>query len=101
MESKGYREITGKTAVGGFDAITLVGGGRRVQVLAAQFCPTGTAFCLTQDAYQIHALGGLPSTIGGDGLKLLRKASANDYEIRAQMYPAASAIPAKIGRVAV
>lgn len=101
MESKGYREITGKTAVGGFDAITIVGGGRRCQVLAAQFCPFSTGFIMTRDAFELQALEGLPSEINGDGLKMLRKATANDYELRLQAYPASHAIPGKIGRVAI
>lgn len=101
MESKGYREITGKTAIGGFDAITVVGGGRKVQVLAAQFCPVGTAFCLTRDAFKLHSLNDFPKDLNGDGLKMLRKAAANSYELRSVCYPASSAIPGKIGRAAV
>jgi hypothetical protein len=101
LEARGIRDLTGGVAVAGFETIRVVAGGRKVAVLASQFCPYGYAFCLTKDAYKLHALGGLPSEVNGDGLKLLRKTDSNSYELRLQMYPAASAIPGKIGRVAV
>jgi len=101
MEAKGYRDITGGAAIAGFESISIVAGGRKVRVLSSQFCPTSTCFCLTKDAYKLHALEGLPSEVNGDGLKLLRKTGANSYELRLQAYPASSAIPGKMGRVAV
>lgn len=98
LESRGVRTAFGKDATFGYNTITLAAGGREVPVYSDPFVPVGTIYALRKDAFTLYAPQDFPFILNGDGLDMLRKATANDYEIRLQAYPCTLATPGWLGR---
>ena len=88
LEARGQRPLDSQVGKFGFKSLQLTAGGKSVEVWADRFCNVGRAFALNMDYVEMRTLDGFPSVINEDGLKMLRKANANDYEMRLQAYPA-------------
>lgn len=102
IESKTQRNPIGKTlGTGqfGFDTIQISTPGGLVPIYAVRTMPFGAIYALKKDAFKLDSLqGGCPQFINGDGLKFLRAASANQYEMRMVAYPSTEVVPGYCGR---
>jgi hypothetical protein len=102
LMSQGTRSLTDDSTKFGFRVIEATLGGRAVKIYADPFCPKGTAFLLASNYWKLWSMGELFRTVDGDGLDMLRKSDANNYEYRVVSYPAfVTNAPLYHGRVAV
>ena len=100
LQSRGVRPLEDKSTSFGFDAISLVAGGKTVKVYADRFAPEGTAFALKMGTWKLRSMGELFSPMNEDGLNMLRLVDANSYEFRLISYPALTcSAPGWNGRV--
>ncbi len=102
MESRGQRPLDGKMATFGYQYLKLNAGGKSVDVLADRFCPIGTAFALATKYWKFRSYGPLIDTLRGDDNELLRRPTADTYEVRYVSFPVFSTnAPCYSGRVAM
>lgn len=81
-----YEDVTGEAGVG-FRSIVIQGPRGQVKVLADNSIPTGVAKGLYMPSWQLKTLGECPRWLDtGDGLKMLRQASADGIEGRLGLY---------------
>ena len=100
QESRGQRPLDGKTATFGYQYLKLNAGGKSVDVLADRFCPVGTAFALSMKHWKFRSYGPLIDTLRGDDNELLRRPTADTYEVRYVSFPVFSTpAPCYSGRV--
>jgi hypothetical protein len=72
----------------GFKAVMVTMPDGDVPILADHNCPIGVGYLLQRDTWQWHTLGGGPRILGPkhDGLRMLRQATADAYEVRFGYY---------------
>jgi hypothetical protein len=70
----------------GYMKISMVVGGQVVDFFCDRFAPKGTGFLLNMKSWKLHSAGKLIQPVNGDGLTMLRKLGANDYEYRLKSY---------------
>jgi len=73
-----------KAAKIGYPAISLVGHGRELKVLASRSCPYRYAWFLDPSKFTLHGLGEVPEIFKDpdDGKSLLRLDNADAFELR-------------------
>jgi len=71
----------------GYQALKLVAGGGEVNVWADRHCPIAKAFALDMSTWKLYSTGAAPHILDKDGNKMLRKATTNDFAVRAVAYP--------------
>ena len=102
LQSRGVRPLKDDTTRFNFMAIEVVMGGKLVRIYPDRFCPRGTFFALRLKDFTLHSMLKLIHPISQDGLVILRKSDANDYEYRIVSYPAVCTVaPGWSGRVAL
>jgi hypothetical protein len=84
---KVYSEVLAKNNKGGdatvgYSGVQIIGDHVTINVVAANKCQPKTAWMLTKDCNLLASLGSPTSIIIDDGLRMLRSASADSYEIR-------------------
>ena len=102
LQSRGVRPLKDDTTRFNFMAIEVVMGGKLVKIYPDRFCPRGTFFALRMKDWTLHSMLKLIHPISQDGLVILRKSTANDYEYRTVSYPAMVTVaPGWSGRVGI
>lgn len=102
LQSRGVRPLKDDTTRFNFMAIEVVMGGKMVRIFPDRFCPRGTFFALRLKDWTLHSMLKLIHPISQDGLVILRKSGANDYEYRVVSYPAMVTVaPGWSGRVPI
>lgn len=83
-KTRGYRMLDGKGAVMGYKAIEIEHGDMSAKVVAVPQMQKDDLFCMDMkdDGWCERHLGQGLKVLSGDGLKMLRKAASDDYEIR-------------------
>lgn len=66
-----------------FEALRINGPTGPVKVIPDINCPPELAYLLQMDTWKLHTLGSCPKFLDFDGLKSLREASSDAYEVRA------------------
>lgn len=87
LQSRGQRALTDDSTSFGYKYLSVIAGAKDAKVYADRYFPQGVVFGLKMDAWTLYSLEQLIGTLNGDGLEMLRKASANDYEYRLVSYP--------------
>lgn len=81
------RGSDGATAEVGYDAIRIYTGTGTLKIVADQYCPKNTAYCLQTNTWKIWSLGPLPGWLDEDDAgNILRVGTANSYEGRIGCY---------------
>lgn len=92
----------GGTAVMGYKGFRIATAAGDFPVMSGPFVPDSDIFLLDQSTWELHTLGELVHLTDEDGLEMLRKASADQFEMRwrswAELYCNA---PVRNGRAAV
>jgi hypothetical protein len=102
LSTQGIRSFKDDSTKFGFESIHFTAGGKRIKLYADPFCPKGEAFLLRLENWKLHSMGQLIHPIDEDGQIILRGATANTYEFRAQSYPVVSCnAPGWSGRVSL
>ena len=70
----------------GFDAIRIHTPAGVIKVIADLNCPVGVAYMLQMDTWKLYSLGESPKFLSQDGLKMLRQATSDSYEVRLGYY---------------
>lgn len=85
---KSYVDMEADTPDGsiGFRALLLQTGSGAVKVVEDADCPKGRALGLYMKAWKLHSTGQAPEIFQDDGLKMLRVANADSYEVRIGYY---------------
>ena len=100
MSARGVRPLEDESTKFGYMKIDIMTSAGRVPIFCDRHCPFGTAFGFRMSNHWISSMGELIRVINGDGLRMLRAATANDYELRIQSYPLyANNCPRNHGRV--
>jgi hypothetical protein len=97
LEARGIRDPIGKDATFGFQTIHVATPGGIIPIWAEKNMPYGAIYATRKDAFVLDSLGACPQYLDDDGLKMLRKATTNVYEIRLVGYPCTRAIPGYLG----
>lgn len=80
---KHAKNSDGTEAKVGYSGISIVCGKHRVSVFEDHFCPSDTAWCLTLNTWDVHAVpGGWPGLIDHDGNSNLRMPTSDAFEWR-------------------
>lgn len=87
LQSRGQRSLTDDSTSFGYQYLEVIAGAKRAKVYADRYFPMGVVFGLKLDTWTLYSLEKLIHPIKGDGLEMLRKATANDYEYRLVSYP--------------
>lgn len=87
LEARGQRDLQDEDQKFGFMKLTLLAGGRRVNVWSDRFCPSGTAFAVRMQNLKLRSILKTPHVLNGDGMEMLRKSTTDDYEFRLVAYP--------------
>jgi hypothetical protein len=76
--------LTGATATIGYSYIEIVHGDMKAECISCPSMDSDTIFFLKmdEDGWTVRHLDGWPKIMNGDGLKILRAASADKYELR-------------------
>lgn len=104
LASQGVRAIDKKNADGtwSYKSLTMMTPAGEVAVESDKHCPRATCFALDPKHLTLLSMQELVHTMNGDGLEMLRNATANSYEIRFVSYPQLECNkPTAIGRVAI
>lgn len=104
LASQGVRAIDKKNADGtwSYKSLTMMTPAGEVAVEADKHCPRAACFALDPKHLTLLSMQELVHTMNGDGLEMLRNATANSYEIRFVSYPQLECNkPTAIGRVAI
>jgi hypothetical protein len=83
--SRGYRMLTGATATIGYNYIEIVHGEMRAECISCPSMDSDSIFFLKMDddGWCVRSVGGgWPKIMNGDGLKILRAAADDKYELR-------------------
>jgi hypothetical protein len=88
LQNQGLRIIDKQNydATWGYDSIEMITAGGKVSVLSDRDCPFGAAFGFNPQYLKIWSNKDLWTVMNGDGLSMLRAASAAAYEMRWRMY---------------
>ncbi len=70
----------------GFDAIKLMTPMGAMRIVADLNCPVGVAYMLQTNTWKLYSLKGAPRILSLDGLRMLRQATSDSYEVRAGFY---------------
>jgi hypothetical protein len=97
-ESRGIRDRSGTTGIFGYKTLKVIAGGVEADVYAERFQPINNVIALPKEAFSINTPEEFPAVVNGDGLSMLRKVGANDYEFRLTAYPASLCTPGLCGR---
>jgi hypothetical protein len=87
LESRGTRPIDGKVGTFNFSKLQLAMAGRNVEVYGDRFCPLNKCYALKLDTWKLRSYGPVPDVVKGDGLQMLRLATADTYEHRILAFP--------------
>jgi hypothetical protein len=100
MAARGQRALADESTQFGYTKIDVMTTSGRVPIYCDRHCPYGTAFAFRMANHWISSMGPLIKVVNGDGLTMLRAATANDYEFRIRSYPLyANNQPKNHGRV--
>lgn len=66
----------------GFKSLTITGPKGPCEFVSDVYCPTGNGFMLQPDTWLFYSMGEIPRIIEEDGLRMLRSATADAYEVR-------------------
>lgn len=83
--SRGYRMLTGATATIGYNYIEIVHGEMRAECISCPSMDSDSIFFLKMDddGWCVRSVGGgWPKIMNGDGMKILRAAADDKYELR-------------------
>lgn len=102
LQSRGQRSLTDESTSFGYQYLELISGGVRAEVYADRHNPKGLACAWHMPTWKLMTMGEMVGVLSGDGLTMLRKVSANDYEYRLVSFPGTyNSAPGWSGRVAV
>lgn len=90
MESRGTRPLDGKVGVMNYSKLEVAMGGKKVEIIGDRYCPLLKCYALKLDTWKMRSYGPVPDVLKGDGLQMLRKATADAYEHRLVAFPALS-----------
>ncbi|HEY3494349.1 MAG TPA: hypothetical protein VGK73_06675 [Polyangiaceae bacterium] len=100
MAVKGVRPLEDENTQFGYTKIDVMTSSGRIPVYCDRHCPSGISFALRMSDWWISSMRELIHVLNGDGLTMLRSATANDYEFRIQSYPLlACRAPKNNGRI--
>jgi len=68
--------------------VQLATAGKMIDVWSDRYVPKGRIYAPNFDTIGLKTLDGFPAIINGDGMTMLRAATANNYEFRIEAYPA-------------
>lgn len=85
-EGRGYRMLTSETAYFGYTSMELVWGNLRAKIICAPNMSNNDLFFMKLDSWCVRHLNGWPRVMNGDGLKMLRQATADTFEYRIASY---------------
>jgi len=85
-----YQKIPAKTAKGdhasiSFRSLTVEGDHGPIDIMSANKCPADVAWLLASKTWRFNSLGPATKFLMSDGLRILRQASADGYEVRTGM----------------
>jgi hypothetical protein len=102
LSGRGIRPLQDSSTKFGYSKIEVATSGGTVGIYADRHCPKGTAFALRLGDWGIDSMGELLHPQNGDGLTMLRRSTATDYEYRLISYPLAYCrAPKNSGRVSL
>lgn len=87
LQSRGQRALTDESTRFGYKYLEVIAGAKEAKVFADRYFPVGTVFGLREGTFTLYSLEELIHVLKGDGLDMLRKSGANDYEYRLVSYP--------------
>lgn len=70
----------------GFRGIKIHGGKNTITLMPDQNCPHNLSYMTQLDTWTFHTLGPAPDFLDEDGLKMLREATSDGYEVRMGYY---------------
>jgi hypothetical protein len=82
VESRGIRPLEDDSTKFGFSKLRMVLGGQTVDIFPDRFFPRRTGFMLRMKNWKLYSAGKFIETVNDDGLTMLRKVGANDFELR-------------------
>lgn len=102
LAAKGIRPADESETGFGYSKITVSTGSGNIPIYCDRHCPKGSVFVLSLSNWFLASIGKMFDVQNGDGLQMLRLATATDYEIRVISYPAlACTAPKNNGRVSL
>jgi hypothetical protein len=87
MESRGQRPLEGKVGTANFSKLQVATAAGMVECMPNKYMPLDAMYVVNPDYIRIKHLDGFPKILNGDGLQMLRSATANTYEHRIVAYP--------------
>lgn len=66
----------------GFKSLVITGPKGPVDFVSDVYCPTGNGYLLQPDTWLFYSMGEIPRIIEEDGLRMLRSATSDAYEVR-------------------
>lgn len=88
LEARGTRSLDGKLGIANFSKLQIATAAGVIDVVPNKYMPIDSFYLINKDYIRIKHLDGLPKVLNGDGLQMLRSATANTYEHRIVSYPA-------------
>lgn len=87
LNARGIRSTEDDKTQFGFNVLKVGTGGSMVTIYADRACPKGTFFGLRMENWTLYSMTDLIHSVEGDGLKMLRKSTTNDFEFRLESFP--------------
>lgn len=87
MSARGIRPLEDENTQFGFTKIDIATGSGRIPIYCDRHCPRDQFFALKVDDFWVSSMEELVHPQRGDGLEILRRATATDYEYRLISYP--------------
>lgn len=102
LNSRGIRALKDESTRFGFMSLSVTTGGVTCDIIADRACPKGSFFGLRMENWKLWSMLDLIHPVNGDGLTILRKSNANNYEFRGESFPQAECnAPGYNGRVPI
>lgn len=79
-------KASSKTAGIGYDALEFFGPTGKIQVYSDRKCPYNRFYLLTLNTWELVSMGPVPHVIEDDDNRVLRMASADDFEMRFRLF---------------
>lgn len=86
IKERTYQGKSGRDGTFGYSAITLATNAGMCDFISDSHVKHTTMWALNLKYIKINSVGGFPEVMKGDGLKMLRKATADRYEFRLKAY---------------
>lgn len=87
-EARGQRPVDGKVGTGSYSSLKMATARGTVDIYGSPHMPVTSCYAYDPAAIKFKTVDGFPKVLNGDGLQMLRLATADTYEFRLVAYPA-------------